>query len=139
METLIREIYEDTKGNTGGKVADYIPQLAEVNPEMYGVSFCDLNGNIFSVGDSENPFCLQSCVKPLSYCLARPLGQSRSESLDTSTVKVRKRITAFFHTNHTNARVCCVCTVGYVMQKRQYLSLLGSSTGVQEQEVSVGG
>ena len=71
METLIREIYEDTKGNTGGKVADYIPQLAEVNPEMYGVSFCDLNGNISSVGDSENPFCLQSCVKPLSYCLAR--------------------------------------------------------------------
>ena len=71
MEKLIREIYEDTKGNTDGKVADYIPQLAEVNPEMYGISFCDLNGNIMAVGDSENHFCLQSCVKPLNYCLAR--------------------------------------------------------------------
>ena len=38
MEKLIREIYEDTKGNTDGKVADYIPQLAEVNPEMYGIA-----------------------------------------------------------------------------------------------------
>ena len=71
MEKLIKDIYEDTKGMTGGKVADYIPQLAEVNPEMYGVSFCDLAGNITAVGDSENPFCLQSCVKPLNYCLAR--------------------------------------------------------------------
>jgi len=71
MEKLIRELYNDTKGITSGKVADYIPQLAEVNPEMYGVSFCDLNGNIFAVGDCDNHFCLQSCVKPLTYCLAR--------------------------------------------------------------------
>ena len=34
-------------------------------------SLCDLNGNIMAVGDSENHFCLQSCVKPLNYCLAR--------------------------------------------------------------------
>jgi glutaminase len=71
MEHLIREIYNDTKHIDEGKVADYIPQLAEVNPEMYGVAFCDLNGNITTVGDSENAFCLQSCVKPLNYCLAR--------------------------------------------------------------------
>lgn len=71
METLLKEIYNDTVHITDGKVADYIPQLAEVNPEMYGVAFCDMNGNISTVGDSENAFCLQSCVKPLNYCLAR--------------------------------------------------------------------
>lgn len=77
METLIREIYEETLHINDGKVADYIPQLAEVNPEMYGVAFCDLNGNISAIGDSENAFCLQSCVKPLNYCLAR--GQEASD------------------------------------------------------------
>jgi glutaminase len=71
MEQLINEIYRDTVHINDGKVADYIPQLAEVNPEMYGVAFCDLNGNIYSVGDSDNNFSLQSVVKPLTYCLAR--------------------------------------------------------------------
>ena len=49
METLLKEIYNDTVHITDGKVADYIPQLAEVNPEMYGIAFCDMNGNISTV------------------------------------------------------------------------------------------
>ena len=56
-----------------GKVADYIPQLANVNPDLYGICFCDVAGKIYARGDSENAFCLQSCSKPLSYCLARTL------------------------------------------------------------------
>jgi glutaminase len=56
-----------------GRVADYIPQLATVNPDLIGLSFCDVSGNRFSLGDSTTPFSLQSCCKPLSYCLARTL------------------------------------------------------------------
>ena len=37
---------------------------------MYGVSFCDLNGNIFAVGDCDNHF-LTILREALTYCLAR--------------------------------------------------------------------
>ena len=69
----LSNIFENTKANTSGKVADYIPQLASVNPEQYGVSFCDTTGKITSFGDAKVDFCLQSCSKPLTYCLARQL------------------------------------------------------------------
>lgn len=71
MEKLLKECYDETKEVTGGMVASYIPQLASVNPDLYGVAFCDKNGNIHGIGDCEKSFCLQSTVKPLNYCLAR--------------------------------------------------------------------
>lgn len=59
--------------NKEGKVEDYIPQLGKVNPELFGISICDVNGNTHNIGDSNEEFCLQSCSKPLSYCIARQL------------------------------------------------------------------
>jgi glutaminase len=73
VHTLLPVLYEATIGNNSGHVATYIPQLAEVNPELYGVAFCDLDGTVSGVGDYQQLFCLQSCSKPLSYCLAREL------------------------------------------------------------------
>jgi len=73
LPDLLQSIFEHTKSNTKGNVADYIPQLANVDPDQYGVSFCDINGAITSFGDAQVDFCLQSCSKPLTYCLARKL------------------------------------------------------------------
>jgi glutaminase len=73
LTDLIQSIFEQTKRNTNGNVADYIPQLANVDPDKYGVSFCDVDGTITSFGDAQVDFCLQSCSKPLTYCLARKL------------------------------------------------------------------
>ena len=73
MEELIIKIYRKTKEITDGKVADYIPHLANVNPELYAISYCDIKGKIHNIGDYQNDFCLQSCSKPLNYCLARML------------------------------------------------------------------
>jgi len=66
----IAELYEKTKGDRGGSVATYIPQLARVPPDQYAVSVCSIDGQRFAVGDADVEFCVQSCSKPISYILA---------------------------------------------------------------------
>ncbi|XP_008070745.1 glutaminase liver isoform, mitochondrial isoform X3 [Carlito syrichta] len=53
-----------------GSVAAYIPQLAKSNPDLWGVSLCTVDGQRHSVGHTKIPFCLQSCVKPLTYAIS---------------------------------------------------------------------
>ncbi|XP_011171015.1 glutaminase liver isoform, mitochondrial isoform X2 [Solenopsis invicta] len=66
----IEDFYWKCKTNTEGKVASYIPQLAKMNPEYWGVSVCTIDGQRFSIGDTSIPFTLQSCSKPLTYAIA---------------------------------------------------------------------
>lgn len=73
IPAIIKDCYEAVKGVNSGEVADYIPQLANVNPDLFGVGFCDVYGNKVVYGDTSELFCLQSSSKPLSYCLARTL------------------------------------------------------------------
>ncbi|KAM4044617.1 glutaminase liver isoform, mitochondrial [Anomaloglossus baeobatrachus] len=66
----INRLYENSRSIKEGEVANYIPQLAKVNPNLWGVSLCTVDGQRYSVGDTEIPLCLQSCVKPLKYAIA---------------------------------------------------------------------
>lgn len=66
----IENIYQKTKFIDDGKVADYIPQLAKANPNLYGVSVYTLDGREYHIGDHDYQFCIQSCSKPISYLLA---------------------------------------------------------------------
>ena len=54
----------------GMQVAGYIPQLANTpHAEAWGVSICTVDGQRFSVGDVDIPFCVQSSSKPVTYCM----------------------------------------------------------------------
>ncbi|MHC4952493.1 MAG: glutaminase A [Planctomycetota bacterium] len=66
----VRRIFYATRTNREGAVADYIPQLARVAPEQYGVAVCTVDGQRESVGDADVEFCVQSGCKPVQYCLA---------------------------------------------------------------------
>lgn len=68
--SLINHLYYNVQAQQGGKVANYIPQLAKFSPHLWGVSLCTVDGQRHAIGDTNMPFCLQSCVKPLEYALA---------------------------------------------------------------------
>ena len=63
-------IFEHAREQRGGAVADYIPQLGRVDPELYAMALCSIDGQQHARGDSTTPFCVQSVCKPVSYCLA---------------------------------------------------------------------
>uniref|UniRef100_A0A4W5P7N1 glutaminase n=1 Tax=Hucho hucho TaxID=62062 RepID=A0A4W5P7N1_9TELE len=66
----IDQIYNTVQKNHNGHVAVYIPHLAKFSPDLWGVSLCTVDGQRHSIGDTKEPFCLQSCVKPLEYAVA---------------------------------------------------------------------
>lgn len=53
-----------------GKVASYIPALANVNPNKLGIAVCDLQGNVTVAGDATERFSIQSISKVLNLALA---------------------------------------------------------------------
>src|SRR5262252_7567173 len=55
---------------TEGQVATYIPELARANPDWFGICLATTSGAIYEVGDSRQPFTIQSITKPFVYGLA---------------------------------------------------------------------
>ena len=66
----IDQIYFELKGNKKGNVASYIPQLAKVNPELFSICITSIDGQQYSIGDYDYSTSVQSCSKPISYCIA---------------------------------------------------------------------
>ena len=64
------DTYNSLKDDTEGYIADYIPKLAQVDPNLFGISIISTAGEEFNIGDTDTHFCVQSCVKPLLYILA---------------------------------------------------------------------
>jgi len=66
-----------------GRQANYIPELAKVNPDFFGVSLTCLNSKQFNVGDSKVKFSIQSISKVLSLVMAYNLeGENLWKRLD---------------------------------------------------------
>ena len=64
----VQDVYETVKASTtGGKVASYIPQLARIDGDMFGVAVCTINSQHCAYGDTEEYFSLQSCSKAITY------------------------------------------------------------------------
>lgn len=53
-----------------GNVADYIPELARVDPSAFGIALIDSQGDLFAAGDADMPFSIQSISKVFTLTLA---------------------------------------------------------------------
>ena len=73
--------HTDFSTETGGTVADYIPELGKADPDHFGISLATLDGHVYEVGDTSIPFTIQSMSKPFVFALALDtLGAARVES-----------------------------------------------------------
>ncbi|QOV88251.1 glutaminase A [Humisphaera borealis] len=66
----LAEIHRRHLSNTSGQVATYIPELAKADPNAFGIAMATLDGTVYEVGDSRQPFTIQSISKPFVYGLA---------------------------------------------------------------------
>jgi glutaminase len=79
-QQILDEILVETEPLQGkGKAANYIPQLAKVNPDQFGIHLQMLDGNAYAIGDAQVPFSIQSISKVLS--LAMLIGQPEGEKV----------------------------------------------------------
>lgn len=71
MNEILNEILREILPfKNQGEVASYIPELSKVDPGKYGVHICSIDGNNYSVGDSNEKFSIQSITKVFSASLA---------------------------------------------------------------------
>lgn len=70
-QTLLDDIYNEIKPELKrGKVADYIPALANVTQEQFAMTLTLGNGKTYSVGESQKKFSIQSISKVFTFTLA---------------------------------------------------------------------
>lgn len=71
LQAIVEEIHADLAPSFGtGKVADYIPQLARVDPRNFGLAVVTLDGALYASGEAETPFSIQSISKAFLLTLA---------------------------------------------------------------------
>lgn len=69
LKILIKEAYDKYKEEKGGKNADYIPYLAHIDSELFGIAVCMPDGNIISIGDCNYIFGIESVSKVMTAIL----------------------------------------------------------------------
>lgn len=69
IKEAVESTYAECKGISGGKNANYIPYLANINPELFGISLTLPDGTTYAVGDTEYKFGIESVSKVLTAIL----------------------------------------------------------------------
>jgi glutaminase len=71
LQPLLDEVASSARSVIGrGKVADYIPALARISPDKFGMVVCGVDGSEFATGDADETFSIQSLSKVFALILA---------------------------------------------------------------------
>ena len=71
LEAAVQEIASEMKGREDrGEVANYIPELARVDPGAFALAVTTVDGQTVAAGDAETPFSVQSISKVFTLTLA---------------------------------------------------------------------
>jgi glutaminase len=70
VQKSLDQILEELADDRSGAVADYIPELAKVDPERFGIAVATVDGHVYATGDCDDLFTIQSISKPFVYGMA---------------------------------------------------------------------
>ena len=71
LDRVVKEIADEMMQRTDrGEVASYIPELACVNADSFGLVVVDSSGHVAAAGDADTPFSIQSISKVFTLTLA---------------------------------------------------------------------
>ena len=73
IQGLLNGLHERCLGLVEGAPADYIPELAKADPSDFGIALATVDGRLYTVGDTDKLFTIQSISKPFVYGLALDL------------------------------------------------------------------
>ena len=69
IEKAMSEAYAKYKGLQEGANADYIPALAKVDPNIYGIAVVTTDGQVYTLGDIKSEVSIQSISKVFTMAL----------------------------------------------------------------------
>jgi glutaminase len=69
IQAIVSAGYKRFRHIAEGSVADYIPALAKASPDAFGVAVAGVRGRVFTIGDAEQEFTIQSISKLFVFAL----------------------------------------------------------------------
>lgn len=79
IENALKAAHAKYKGLKEGKNADYIPALAKVDPNLFGIALVTVDGKVYTVGDVKSEVSIQSISKV--FTLARVFQDAGEEGV----------------------------------------------------------
>ena len=70
FQNYLEGLHRNHAGIDTGAVASYIPELLKADPAGLGIALIMVDGHVYQVGDSRQPFTIQSISKAITYGLA---------------------------------------------------------------------
>ena len=70
VKIAVNEAYAMFKSDTSGKNADYIPYLAQVDSNLFGIAVVTTDNKVYTIGDVGYSFSIQSISKVFTLALA---------------------------------------------------------------------
>ena len=70
VQAYLEALHARHAGVSTGEVATYIPELGKADPNWFGICLATTDGRLYEVGDTRQPFTIQSISKAITYGLA---------------------------------------------------------------------
>jgi glutaminase len=79
-QTVVNNAYNQFKALREGKNADYIPALAKVDPNLFGIALVTVDGKVYTAGDISTEVSIQSISKV--FTMAQVIQEQGVESVE---------------------------------------------------------
>jgi glutaminase len=70
IQAYLEDLHQQLAGLDDGEVASYIPELTKADPAWFGICLVTMDGVAYEVGDTAQPFTIQSISKAFVYAAA---------------------------------------------------------------------